>query len=990
MAEIDLNDKFPDLRPINAPPSLFTLNGCGLVLYGNRDFDDETGTYIKTHCLAFLFLPLFSLGAYRVLDSEDGGWYFIGKEPLSGFARACNVIILAGIIGAIGIGTWLVRSNNPDNIAAKKLEEADELAAAEKWDDAAAAYLEVKNSNTKSSPKAQQRLATLIENACNKAPAEATLSLLRIGESLKLQGNPPAGLQKNAVAAANRLKDSNPAVAFEIVKLVEGLQLDANPAQRTDPKALQALKRSVLESLVKSDPENLVALGELAVFLERDKKIAECKKLLEPKKDRLGDTEGARVLGQIYAREGNIDGAHKLLVPYCKTRLGKLHALEERYNTAYDSIYRRLRAEIRQADKQQNPQGPHANFIRRLRNEKTKAGAQAAYIQYVNGLVRKDEALNRQLLELRLASGVVPVALDLGMVQLRRGQNLADPEKRKAELKKAEETFLAIRGVAGKTARYQLHLGQVYYWLGRQTEGKKLFDDLLAAQKRAPQILLTVAGSLRILGAESEARKLVDEAYRTATDDEQKYYAASLRARLTRDLDEKITWLERCDLKQPITQADLNSARGRKALLDGNDQQALTYYRKTAKLYGEMQQNTTSWNNGALAWLQIFGITGETSAFETASRLIEKAVTSSPTDAILVSNSASVLYSGASQAIIGKALDLSKLQTSASVSLLSYFYSNDEERKHWAEKVRNHAGIKKSLAYMNNAIVLAPKRTSNYMQLLNLYSFLRDDDAIETLLKRLRASNVDTSGSTKDVIEYIQGKDIDKLRKQYAAAIDRQRKTIERVKNSPPATRALADSSLAGQLMTLWSLDAPVDSNEVVRLAERALKAAPSSATSTMLQSALLFRGLMSVMEKNPQFAAKVKPFRRTLPPLYLLAVFLKHDPDAAKLLRANADIQRGVQLTEASEKAFAGTTTTSEWAIVTGFDPAKSDEYKARVLKNRRARMTNEFNRIVAPASASAAVDRYWELTIEGKPAEASRIVKDLKALGVTLPLVR
>ena len=29
-------------------PFLFRLNGCGAGLYGHRDLDDETGTYVKT------------------------------------------------------------------------------------------------------------------------------------------------------------------------------------------------------------------------------------------------------------------------------------------------------------------------------------------------------------------------------------------------------------------------------------------------------------------------------------------------------------------------------------------------------------------------------------------------------------------------------------------------------------------------------------------------------------------------------------------------------------------------------------------------------------------------------------------------------------------------------------------------------------------------------------------------------------------------------
>jgi hypothetical protein len=64
---IDLSERFPDLRPIRSVPSLFTVNGIGLTIYGARDRDAETDSYVKTHCFCFVFLPVFSLGAYRVI-----------------------------------------------------------------------------------------------------------------------------------------------------------------------------------------------------------------------------------------------------------------------------------------------------------------------------------------------------------------------------------------------------------------------------------------------------------------------------------------------------------------------------------------------------------------------------------------------------------------------------------------------------------------------------------------------------------------------------------------------------------------------------------------------------------------------------------------------------------------------------------------------------------------------------------------------------------
>ena len=75
MSDFDLEHKFPDLKPIRTSPSLFTINGFGLSVYGARDHDEETNTYVKTHCVCALFIPVLALGAYRVSEAEEG-WHF--------------------------------------------------------------------------------------------------------------------------------------------------------------------------------------------------------------------------------------------------------------------------------------------------------------------------------------------------------------------------------------------------------------------------------------------------------------------------------------------------------------------------------------------------------------------------------------------------------------------------------------------------------------------------------------------------------------------------------------------------------------------------------------------------------------------------------------------------------------------------------------------------------------------------------------------------
>jgi len=72
---------FVEMEPVSKAPSLFTVNGIGFRLYGNADHDPETGSYLCTHYLVLLFVPLLPIGRYRVIE-EGNTYHFLGKLPL--------------------------------------------------------------------------------------------------------------------------------------------------------------------------------------------------------------------------------------------------------------------------------------------------------------------------------------------------------------------------------------------------------------------------------------------------------------------------------------------------------------------------------------------------------------------------------------------------------------------------------------------------------------------------------------------------------------------------------------------------------------------------------------------------------------------------------------------------------------------------------------------------------------------------------------------
>src|SRR6266702_6523047 len=123
----ELRRKFPEMRPIKSAPWLGSLNGFGLGLYGKRDFDGESQTYVKTRCLCALFIPFVAVGAYRVADAGHRTWFFFGEEPISFFAKVWNgIAACAAVLLALSIG-WNSYTSSPSYQTRKELVHASQL-----------------------------------------------------------------------------------------------------------------------------------------------------------------------------------------------------------------------------------------------------------------------------------------------------------------------------------------------------------------------------------------------------------------------------------------------------------------------------------------------------------------------------------------------------------------------------------------------------------------------------------------------------------------------------------------------------------------------------------------------------------------------------------------------------------------------------------------------------------------------------------------------
>lgn len=966
----ELKAKFPKMRPVKKPPTLSTMNGCGLGVCGKRDVDPETGTYVKTYCITALYIPVIALGAYRVADAGSGSWYFLGKEPLSRFARTWNFILLGVLALLIGGGGIAAHFGSPQYQASRQLKQGAAQARAGKHLEAATIYRRMFEGGHLLA-EARQGLKSAVE-ACLRSESAAT-----IGRALQLcrlpAGAPP--VLPNAVdlgtAQLEKFRGTDPDGAIEIVTALQELS--------PKDEKLPPLKVALLKEVISKEPEKVNRVVELAVHHEDHKQLEESQKLLLPYRAKLGDTEGARILGQHLLKEGEYDNAYGLLYPYVQKHLATLRTVEQVYTNAYarsiEHAYQALN----------NRQAP-TDFYQRYENA-SKAEQERLVSDFMDKWFQRDPQYQAALAKLTTANKIVPVTLDLGIVQVNRAQGLADAQKRKSELEAAEKTFLAIRGLAGETDEYRLFLGEVYYWLGKAAQGKELFDQLLKANKRAVPILLALSSKLRMVGETVQARELSEEAYRNAKNDKERFEAAALRAVQQIDNDDRIKWLAKADPNEPTVQISLNSTRGDKALEEGNKELAAQLLRKAAVAYDGIPKNSVNLNNCGLVYLDLYRATGNRQDLQRGLGLLEEAVSMDPGNSLLLINTLHTLITHALMEVVGDSIRLSAISEEAEFGTLSHLYNDEQGRTEVYGRLRESPSMKKAIAYLDRALLLAPKRLNLYLTALNLQSHFRDAGEMKKLQQRLQTAAPDHAEVDQ---QYLEG---------YSGARDKER--TERVRKSQERYRQLLQKSeitdhaatkryLLLELNELrreaWTLGEAVDADEMVRAAIGEFDAHKSSATRAAVTSALYFRAVTDAARQNPEFDTLVKRSRRGLHPRYLTALLLDKGGAPGDMLRKHPDIQKALELEKESARLFPATPGPDDWALFRNTDLAHAEAI-AQVFKgNAATQLSDELGFELTPLRVTSVMDRYWGLRLAGQEKQAAEIYQ--QALRKNLPL--
>jgi Tfp pilus assembly protein PilF len=966
MSDFDWSERFPDMRPVRSAPPLVRINGIGCGVYGSRDADAETGTYVTTYCFSVVFLPVLALTAYRVANAPSGGWYFLGRVPLSTFARSWNLLVLLAIVATAGMIGWDSYTHTIDYVAGRRLAEADALAANGQVAQAAPLYRDVASGRSTHAAAAGERLNGLLDDPLTQASladaAEVYRAVIQTRQRTGLRG---ADLEERGLALLDKHADKEPhqAVAF----------LDVLRPLAPESAKLAARRQAILERAVAHDPKDVALVSELALLYEANNQLPRCEAILLPIKDRLGESEGARILGQILVRKDKIDDACALLEPYTERKLQQLRIAEAAFNNAMNQLFANVNT------------GKAPGFPYERLRAADEAGRRAIQQEYFQSQLQSDPALKQAFDAYQQAQSVVSAALDLGMILIRRAQMRGDVAAREADLKRAEKVFLALQNEKANEAR--LGLGQVYYWLGKHAEGHKKFEEVLAADQRAPKTLSAIAHRLREVGERGEANSLLEEAYNKEPDKEKKFDIALSRAVLAVELDDKLTWLQRANPADAEVKASLGEARAKKAIEQGKPSEAEPYLRQTIDLYAHMPESAATLNNAALAHLTLYSVTGDRQLLNQAEKMFDKAASLEPQNSILLLNAVHTLLNAAVRDVIGGAIDLTTLKKAGDRSLLSFLYDDRAGQRRLTDRFRTHPATKKATRFLERLLILAPKNPTVYRQLVPLYEDEGNLDKLRDVAVRLEKATLDLSAEEKLMRDLYAGKRDEKTCKDLQAQVERYSKRVEKTsKGKRTVTYAVAATELASLKMELILYGVAGDADEVVSLAESAYQAAPSFATRGYLEAALLFRAGVKLAGQDAAYAALEKRTHRALSPSMLIASVLQQDGKLRSLVVANADVQRAIELIREAQLKAPDVPNPWAWAMLRAQEQEAAKI--AEVLRDDTLDgLVRGLNVKLYPFTADTGLRTSWALRAVGKDKEAAEVVRQYTDRGVPMP---
>jgi hypothetical protein len=741
------------------------------------------------------------------------------------------------------------------------------------------------------------------------------------------------------------------------------------------------LRHELLEKVVAADPSDPEWASRLAVDCESRGQLDRCEKVLEPVRGRLGELEGARILGLVDARANRIERALPLLRDYTKARLRRLRDAE----TNLQALYRGGQDRVIKQLETQRPRDFDYDGYRRAGD----AQREAMLIRYIEGKLKADPAIARTQQALVAESAVVPAALELGILLLQHAQAQADQAARKSLLDEAETTFLAVSRIAGERAEYQLSLARVYYWQGKHAEGRHLLDQVLGAHNRDPALLLQAADLLRDVGSESDARVFAEEAYNKATVPKVKSQAAVLRALLHDDIDEQIVWLRRTNADDPRIKALLCGYRARQALARGKEQEAVANLKQVVLIYEAMPESAGVLNNMWVALSQLARLTGDAAAHDRAAAMIQRAAQLSPGESLTLANASEALLESGVRGVIGDAIDLRAIRRDAGIEMLGFLSQDERGQEEITARLKANPLVTRALTMKEKVILMAPRNPDYYQSFVRMLERRRDGDGLRKLLSSLERTELDVSDHAKRERVRESGAKDQSIREDAAGALSMAETILPVARAKGGATFAVAAWQTIQARVGSAIMGVSTDLDALVSLAQEAVAKSPSVSSRYSLITALLFRATDRLARDDSRFGAIRRASYRSISSEELVAAVLSVDGPLKQRVLRDPDVDRAVGLLRELHAACPSFTSgPRSWALVREKFPDTAAAMVKSYFRNDGDNLGDLARARLRPYDASTILAAYWRARMQDREAEALAILKDARAGGIPVPI--
>lgn len=771
------------------------------------------------------------------------------------------------------------------------------------WDADAMVYLLAVTDPVEARPVLLKRIQPLWTGA---APAGelTTLKILpnRLLQLMALDQNPNIdqrvdGLEK--LAAVKDLVEPEATwhrlgIARRLLKLFDSLH-DGDPVKypvsRIRPWAIAAAEL---------DPGNPEARNQALRFLLEDGEFARVIALGTPS---VQDPKVALLVGIAHARSGDGEKAAALLRPLVDRNLTTFtssvqlweKAVQSKTNAAYESLRKGT------ADQ---------GLIGRL-NAMPKEQARAAAEKWVDQQVQNDAYVARAAKTWQALDGTRAAAAELAMIDLGAGMSMPPGPERMKRLQSAEHLFLELRKVGADNPKQELHLGQVYFWLGKEKEAVELYAGL---EKKADVPILHAMGEVyRGLSRMSDARRVLELAYGQGTD-QQKQALALTRSLAASSQEDRMAWLKKADPNDTRIKMEIEQYNAEEAMRLGNYATATDGLKKVAAYYEGLPETSTSLNNAALIHDNLAIVTGDLKHLMEAARQLRKAHELSPEDGIVLNNYITDLQSVGFAGLAGSTLKpelLHQLPTWKWAEYAVPLPSPDD----LAARVRGQADLRRCAELGVRSAVIAPDSSTGIEAQYVYHWLIRDADAMRKLRETIEAREKTREKQADAPSSDKPAKGDDKAAKFFEDQLRRSSATVDlcrRMGHGPSLAFALTQraSERYGGLQIAGSKQSL---DLVMKDLDDAVAALDAYPVRFVKASILMAEAAKAVAASEPAFAAWVKDDEGL--GSMVLPLYVRKNPARAESIQRNPAVQKAVEEVVRTQKAGNGRPWVRGWA---------------------------------------------------------------------------